>query len=548
MPFVADLPDNPSFVLQHGWGLSDRCWQQWAPALPRLWLANRGYWGEPTAFDDLPSGRATVLVCHSLGLHLLPQQWIEQAKALVIISGFAHFHGESSGDGRFSRRHLSAMLNRIESDHLGLLDDFYRDCQCPPALRDQRCLNQALLTQDLHLLDRSRLPPEGNHRFPATLILHGRDDRIVRPARAVELATLIGTPHLTLIDGAGHGLPFTHPQDCLNLIRDFLAKVLLSPGKAGGLPYGNYSRSSFQLFRTTACARKETTVQGRCCDHRPIRYCTHPHPLINNSRKSGDMNLKDTIASHFSRASASYDQYAVMQQQAALSLVRWLLDLSHELPPGPVLEVGCGTGIVSRELARMFFDRPLTLVDLAPGMIRQNRQALAPLLEPGQEVDWQVRDAETINTSGRYALIASCLTLQWFQDPIGSLVRLSEALTPGGILLCSFLGAGSFSEWQEACLALNLPCTMNQLPDCQALLSRLQAQGLEANAWEERIRQDYPNAQAFFRSLKQTGTNTHTTSGRLTLPQMSRLLSSWPGSGYHGVTITYQTNTILVRA
>lgn len=260
------------------------------------------------------------------------------------------------------------------------------------------------------------------------------------------------------------------------------------------------------------------------------------------------MDLKDTIANHFSRASTSYDQYAVMQQQAALSLIRRLIDLPQELPLGPVLEVGCGTGIVSRELARMFADRALTLVDLAPGMIRQNRQGLAPRLEPGQAVDWQLRDAETITAPGRYALIASCLTLQWFQDPVGTLARLSQALAPGGILLCSFLGSGSFPEWRTAALSLDLPCTMNHLPDCQTLISGLQGQGIQAWAWEERIRQGYPNARAFFRSLKQTGANTHTTGEHLTLPQMSRLLSAWPGMGAAGVTITYQINTIQVRA
>jgi len=260
------------------------------------------------------------------------------------------------------------------------------------------------------------------------------------------------------------------------------------------------------------------------------------------------MNLKDTIANHFSRASTSYDQYAIIQQRAAIDLIRRLADLPQELPPGRVLEVGCGTGIISRQLARMFADRSLTLVDLAPGMIRQNRQLLAPHLKPGQEVDWQLRDAETINSPGCYALIASCLTLQWFQDPVGTLARLSQALAPEGILLCSFLGSGSFPEWRTAALALDLPCTMNALPDCQALISDLQGQGIQALAWEEMIQQDYPNARAFFRSLKHTGTNTHTTDEHLTLPQMSKLLSAWPGMGADGVTITYQINTIQVRA
>lgn len=261
------------------------------------------------------------------------------------------------------------------------------------------------------------------------------------------------------------------------------------------------------------------------------------------------MDLKEKIAVNFSRSSACYDQYAVMQQQAALSLVRRLTDLRHEVPAGPVLEVGCGTGAVSRELVTMFPERSLTLVDLAPGMIDENRQALAVYLETPHYVDWQVRDAETINVRNHYALIASCLTLQWFQDLTGSLSRLCEALVPDGILLFSYLGDKSFPEWRSACRALDLPCTMNQLPDSQALMETIQAiDGYEVTTWSEMIEQRYPTAQDFFRSLKKTGTSTHSADNRLTLTQMARLLSSWPKSDNDAVTITYQINSILVRS
>lgn len=260
------------------------------------------------------------------------------------------------------------------------------------------------------------------------------------------------------------------------------------------------------------------------------------------------MDLKEKIATNFSMSAASYDQYAVMQQQAALSLVRRLTDLRHQLPAGPVLEVGCGTGAVSRELLTLFPERRLTLIDLAPGMIAQNRRALAADLDSSHWVDWQVRDAETIDVRNHYALIASSLTLQWFQDLPGTLSKLGAALVPDGCLLCSFLGDRSFPEWQSACQALDLPCTMNRLPDSQALIELLQALGYEATVWSEMIEHHYPSAQAFFRSLKKTGTNTHAADGRLTLTQMARLLSSWPKSNKGTVKVTYQINSILVRA
>lgn len=260
------------------------------------------------------------------------------------------------------------------------------------------------------------------------------------------------------------------------------------------------------------------------------------------------MDLKKRIAANFSTSAASYDQYAVMQQQAALALVRRLSELRQQLPEGPILEIGCGTGAVSRELLTMFPERALTLVDLAPGMIAENRQALAPYLESDHHVDWQVRDAETIGVLNHYALIASSLTLQWFQDVAGSLSRLGDALLPDGVLLCSYLGDKSFPEWRSACLAHNLPCTINQLPDNQQIIETLHDLGYQATAWSEMIEQHYPTARDFFRSLKKTGASTLAAEDRLNLTQMVRLLSAWGHAGKEAVTVTYQINTIQVRA
>lgn len=258
---------------------------------------------------------------------------------------------------------------------------------------------------------------------------------------------------------------------------------------------------------------------------------------------------KRKIAANFSAAADGYDQYAVMQKQAARSLVKRLTDLCPQIPQGPILEVGCGTGAVSMELIDIFPGRNLTLVDFAPGMINRNRQSLAPYLAEGHDIDWQVRDAETINIRSHYALITSCLTMQWFDDLTGCLTRFCRALVPGGFLLCSYLGDDSFPEWRKACLDLNLPCTMNPLPNSHQVLKMIRSLGREVSAWDETITLPYPTVQDFFRSLKKTGTNTRSSVAGLTHSQMARLLESWPGKNNEDtIQITYQINTFMVRS
>lgn len=205
------------FLLQHGWGFAADCWRGWLTRLPgTVLLADRGYWHTPAQPATPPPG--LVVICHSLGLHLLGPDLLAQARLLVIVSGFAHFHGVTPADGRFSRRHVQRMAARLGTDPRALLRDFYRDCDCAHWPLPSQDPNITLLAQDLTLLDQGHWHWPASATPPPTLILHGRHDKIVRPQRAEELADLLPGSHVVLIDQAGHGLPFTHADTCMKHI------------------------------------------------------------------------------------------------------------------------------------------------------------------------------------------------------------------------------------------------------------------------------------------------------------------------------------------
>ncbi|MBA3015040.1 MAG: methyltransferase domain-containing protein [Proteobacteria bacterium] len=258
--------------------------------------------------------------------------------------------------------------------------------------------------------------------------------------------------------------------------------------------------------------------------------------------------LKNKIAAGFTASAPHYDHHAALQQRAAHSLLNRLNEIKTQIPDGPVLEIGCGTGAVSKKLATLLADRHLTLIDLAPGMIAANRATMAPLIASNPlRVEWQICDAETIDTRHHYALIISCLTLQWFHDLPGSLHRLCSALLPGGILLCSYLGEQSFPEWRQAANTLGLHCTANPLPNTQQIQTSLRLLGQQNSLREEMLQISYPTVHDFFRSLKNTGTNTPTNSYSLTRGQMARLINGWQEQSRHSVTVTYQINTLMVQ-
>ena len=222
MPLNNGFDSTIHVYLQHGWGFNRDCFQKWLPALEgvAVTLLDRGYWGAAVPLSQADTSTKTVLVCHSLGLHFFSESQLRSVDLLVVIGGFASFHGLNA-ENQLSKKHIKRMRGRLKQEPEQLLSDFYRDCAWPGDLPDFSAINVDLLADDLLLLDTVRL----QHTVVTeteVLILHGANDRIVPIERARELHKQI-SGSLYLIDGAGHGLPFTHVGQCVQIIKDQLS-------------------------------------------------------------------------------------------------------------------------------------------------------------------------------------------------------------------------------------------------------------------------------------------------------------------------------------
>ena len=209
------------FIFQHGWGFTDQVWSDWRAltAGESCQFLNRGYWGK-AASPVFHADCINTVICHSLGLHFC-MPWLAEIDRLVIIGGFNHFHGPDLAAGRFTRKHIKRMQACFNNDLDGFLGNFYRDCQSPVAPLSSVALNRQLLEDDLHLLDTGFADISGLRDIPEMLLLHGANDRIVAPDRAMELKSKLPGSNVMIFDHAGHGLPFTHTIDCWRIIMDF---------------------------------------------------------------------------------------------------------------------------------------------------------------------------------------------------------------------------------------------------------------------------------------------------------------------------------------
>ena len=106
-----------------------------------------------------------------------------------------------------------------------------------------------------------------------------------------------------------------------------------------------------------------------------------------------------------------------------------------------VLDVGCGDGKVSAEIAQAVPRGSVAGVDASPQMIKFARTAFPPGKIPNLE--FQVMDARKIRFGRKFDLVFSNAALHWVDDHQAFLRGVAECLGSGGRLVVSCGGRGN---------------------------------------------------------------------------------------------------------
>jgi malonyl-CoA O-methyltransferase len=275
---------------------------------------------------------------------------------------------------------------------------------------------------------------------------------------------------------------------------------------------------------------------------------------------------KEAVATTFGQAADRYQQQAEVQRHCAELLWRWIdrslgPDFVAELPPGPILEIGCGTGFVSRGLVdrlgpKLGSSRSLYLSDLSAEMLKTCAQSLGDLAEPTLRERPQLQapiqflqlDGESTEAwpIAPPSLIIGGFVVQWFRDPIAGVLALVDRLAIGGWLVLSFPSCHSFRQWRDQCEALGLPFTANVLPDPTAVIGTLSGNGRGCLFQQEFVAVDYRQARDFFADLRDLGTGWATGAG-LSSGQLRRLMRTWDARCPEGVAIDYHAVFVAVQ-
>ncbi|MDI6852388.1 MAG: methyltransferase domain-containing protein [Deltaproteobacteria bacterium] len=222
------------------------------------------------------------------------------------------------------------------------------------------------------------------------------------------------------------------------------------------------------------------------------------------------MHTKHGIRRNFARRAATYDAHARVQRLMADELLRLIGDAVTQAQK--ILEIGCGTGYLTRALRCLNPQAWLVAVDLDGRLIRTARNKL----NGDHRTTWLVADGETM-TRGAFNLIISNSTFQWFCQPGETLKTCAERLTPGGTLAFAAMGPRTFHE---------LGASLKIAEAGRASPVDIPAAGfLGRDAWEDLLKQagfvevctagrllvlDFPSVRDFLKSIQATGaTNPH---------------------------------------
>ncbi len=282
-----------------------------------------------------------------------------------------------------------------------------------------------------------------------------------------------------------------------------------------GLGYLGQGRLTDKLAKLLATDLPTYLIQGgRDVIAPPDQVATHPaafnqffphggHPLFLENGFNPERHLRKVAIRHkFSRAAATYDDYATSQKEAAIRLAKRL----PAAGPENILELGCGTGNLTRLLAARYPDAQINALDFSETML-----AIARDKVPADRARFLCRDAEIYLETCRqsFDLIVANATLQWFDDPEQALGRIARCLKSGGVFAASIFGPASLRELREGLTFVN-PDEKVHLPvDDFLQQERLEAslaQHFTSVAVEEWLnRRTYKDLAQLLRHIRRTG-------------------------------------------
>ncbi|MGL5577314.1 MAG: methyltransferase domain-containing protein [Sarcina sp.] len=242
--------------------------------------------------------------------------------------------------------------------------------------------------------------------------------------------------------------------------------------------------------------------------------------------------MKDDIKKNFSKGSKTYDDNANVQK----AMIDHLLMLLPKKNYIKILEIGCGTGLLTSRLAELYPDANITALDISEGMLATCKANLKDY----QNIEYICGDIEYDCPIEEFDLIISSATFQWITHLEALLENLKSRLTFEGVLSFATFAENTFKELDKS---LNYAFEKNNINTLvkRNYYSKENLLNLMNNVFKDsefnkeleytRYIEYFKNALKFLKAVKAIGANTSDSSQYIT-PQVTKDLLNYYNDNY----------------
>lgn len=172
------------------------------------------------------------------------------------------------------------------------------------------------------------------------------------------------------------------------------------------------------------------------------------------------MILRKEISKVFNQHAEEYELTAKVQQEIGQRLLERLQYLN--MSPKRILDLGCGPGFFSRELARRYPKAQIVGLDLAEVMLMQAQK------KQGFWRKWSLVAADMQQMpfiTGSFDLVFSNQVIHWGEDLTQIFRELNRIMNTNACLMFSTLGPDTFKELKKAWINVHHFAHVNEFPD-----------------------------------------------------------------------------------
>jgi len=204
---------------------------------------------------------------------------------------------------------------------------------------------------------------------------------------------------------------------------------------------------------------------------------------------------KEIVKKKFGKSIYTYDANAIAQQKIVDRLVE-IIDGYYPHQPERILEIGCGTGKLTKEVVSRYKKADYSLNDINPQIM-----GFIPFIISDISYSLLVGDAENINYPGNQDLIVSSSTYQWLSNLPSFLQKMKVSMSQNGYMFFSTFGKSTLEEIRT----LNgTGLNYYSLPELKSIL---EAEFTVLYLSEEQIILHFPSPVDVLKHLRATGVN-----------------------------------------